>query len=198
MTASTDRARVLVADEAARIILDEGVKDYQLAKHKAAARLGFTSRRALPRNTEIERAVLSRRALFDAETHDLHLRELRQTALQAMQLFENFNPRLVGSVLKGTAGARSNINLHLFADTVEDVIFLLTDANIPYQSKEKRLRLNGAALYYPALEFMADKVEIEAVIMPPDNIRQAPLCPIDGRPMRRATLTEVKGLVGAS
>ena len=196
MPANNDRARALVAEEAARIILDEGVKDYQLAKLKATQRLGFTSRGALPRNVEIEQAVLSRRQLFDAQTHADHLCELRQTAMRAMRLFQQFKPRLVGSVLKGTVGARSDVNLHLFADTVEDVIFVLTDAGIPYQSKERRLRLNGAASHYPALQVVADNVEIEMVVMPPDSIRQAPLCPIDGKPMRRAGLAEVEGLVG--
>lgn len=190
-----DRARILVADEAARIILDEGVKDYQVAKLKAAERLAFDQRGALPRNTEIEQAVLDRRRLFDPEAHDANLRHLREAALKGMRLFHEYSPRLVGSVLKGTAGLESDVNLHLFADTVEEVIFLLVDAGMPHQSKERRLKIHGAARYYPALFFAADDTQVEAVVFSPDQIRQPPMCPIDGKSMRRATEAQVEALL---
>ena len=36
-----DRARQILAQEAARIIVDQGVRDYRVAKTKAAERLGM-------------------------------------------------------------------------------------------------------------------------------------------------------------
>lgn len=189
------RARTLVAEEAARIILDEGVRDYQVAKLKAAERLAIEGHGALPRNTEIEQAVLDRRRLFDADVHQSHLLQLRKAALQAFELFADYSPRLVGSVLKGTAGNGSDINLHLFADSVEEIIFLLVDIGIQYRSKERRLRVNDSGRYFPALYFIADGIEVEAVVFPPERIRQAPLCPIDGKPMQRARRSRVEQLV---
>ena len=52
-----DRARQLLAQEAARIIVDQGLRDYRVAKIKAAERLGMNSRGALPGNAEIEQAI---------------------------------------------------------------------------------------------------------------------------------------------
>ena len=48
-----DRARQVLAQEAARIIVEQGIEDYHVAKIKAAARLGMSERGSLPGNTEI-------------------------------------------------------------------------------------------------------------------------------------------------
>jgi hypothetical protein len=49
---------------------------------------------------------------------------------------------------------------------------------------------------FPAVRFTAGEHEVDATIFPLDGIRQAPPGPVDGRPMRRATLAEVEGLIG--
>ena len=49
-----ENMRRLLAQEAARIITGQGVRDYRLAKRKAAQRLGLTDQALLPRNAEIE------------------------------------------------------------------------------------------------------------------------------------------------
>lgn len=190
-----DRQRILVSQEAARIIVDEGIKDYQLAKRKAAERLRIDDRRRLPRNTEIEQAVLERHRLFRADTQPDHLKTLRQAALNAMRLLGAFKPRLVGSVLNGAASKHADVNLHLFADAVEDVLFLLMDKNIPYRSLERRLRHYDEVRYHPALRLAIDGVEIEAVVLPPKSLRHPPLSPVDGKPMERAGFDEVERLV---
>ena len=38
---SNDRARRVLAQEAARIIVEQGIQDFRVAKQKAALRLGF-------------------------------------------------------------------------------------------------------------------------------------------------------------
>ena len=48
-----NRARQVLAQEAARIIVDQGIRDYRVAKIKAAERLGLNTRGALPGNAEI-------------------------------------------------------------------------------------------------------------------------------------------------
>ncbi len=189
------RVRTLIAQEAARIILDEGLEDFRAAKRKAAERIGVPNTRNLPRNSEIEHAVLDRQRLFSTDAERDRLQALRQAAVQAMRLFERFRPRLVGSVLKGTAHAHSDVNLHLFAASVEDVTFMLMDAGIPFRNGERRLRQGEGYQFLPTLRFMAGDVEIEAVVFPEDGIRQAPPSPVDGRPMQRASITEVERLL---
>lgn len=63
------------------------------------------------------------------------LRELREAALQAMEFFAEFRPRLVGDVLFGTADDRSPIALQLFADTPEQVIERLLEREIPSRNR---------------------------------------------------------------
>jgi len=192
------RLRTRIAQEAARILLEEGVEDYQLAKRKAADRLHAGDGRLLPRNSEIERAVLDHQRLFFTDGYDGIVSALRVAALDAMLLLRRFKPRLTGSVLKGTAGRHSDIDLHLFADSVEEVLFLLMDRKVPYRSAERRLRYGDDVRYYPALRFAVDHREVEAVVLPTAAIKQTPLSPIDGKPMQRASIEHVKRLLGAS
>ncbi|MDH3545488.1 MAG: hypothetical protein OEN22_00210, partial [Gammaproteobacteria bacterium] len=93
------RARLLLAQEAARIIVDQGIRDYRVAKTKAAERLGLNTRGALPGNAEIEQAVSEHLQLFGGESHLLFLRTMREAALSAMEMLASYSPRLVGPVL---------------------------------------------------------------------------------------------------
>ncbi|MBD3618547.1 MAG: hypothetical protein HUJ28_03670 [Chromatiales bacterium] len=190
-----ERERLLIAEEAARLVLDEGLEDFGLAKRKAAEHLGLGATRNLPRNVEVEAAVLERQSLFQTEEERAHVAHLRATALEAMRLFADYSPRLVGSALKGTAHAAQRITLHLFANSVEEVCFLLMDRRIPYDLGSRRLRFGGELQELPSVSFVADDVEIEAVVFSVDGIRQAPLSPVDGRPMRRASLEDVEALL---
>ena len=113
--------RQRIAQEAARLIVSEGIRDYLVAKRKAAERLGAPDTQNLPRNIEVEQELAAYQRLFQEQNQPSRLRELREAALNAMRFFERFEPRLTGSVLSGTAGAHSDVNLHLFADAPEDV-----------------------------------------------------------------------------
>lgn len=194
-----DRARLVLAQEAARIIVDQGIRDYRVAKIKAAERLGMHSRGALPGNTEIELAVSEHLQLFGGELHAKLLRTLRQVALSAMDLLCSYSPRLVGSVLNGTADANSAINLHVFADSPEYVAIELDDRGISYRPYERRLRnrpdRRSRAETFAGFQFRHGDASVEATVFPIDGIRQAPISPIDGRPMQRADAKAVRGLI---
>lgn len=188
--------RAAVAEEAARIMREQGVEDYLLAKRKAAERLGVTDASILPRNREIESALVAHQRLFASDRHQQDLADLRRSALQAMQLMAEFEPRLVGPVLAGTASAHSDINLHLFADTTESVTLRLAERGVPHEILERRLRFErDRTVAYPAVRFVAGRQTVDAVVFPLDGIRQAPTSPVDGRPMRRASAAEVESLL---
>ena len=192
-----EHLRRALAQEAARIMAEQGVDDYRLAKRKAAERLGATDIAVLPRNTEIEEALADHRRLFESHTHSSALRDLRRTALQAMRLLRRFEPRLVGPVLSGTASAHSEVNLHLFADGAESVALHLLDNGIPHRIAERRLRYEPDRLVpYPVVRFVAGNTDIDAVVFPINGIRQSPASPVDGRPMRRADSQELETLLG--
>ena len=99
-TNGDDRARLILAQEAARIIVEQGIDDFRIAKLKAAERLGMSGRGSLPGNAEIEKAVSEHLKLFGRELHIDLLRILRCAALTAMEMLAPFAPRLVGPVLQ--------------------------------------------------------------------------------------------------
>lgn len=196
-SARGDLLRRALAQEAARIMVDHGVDDFLLAKRKAAERMGVTDRAVLPKNTEIEAALAEHHRLFGADSHDGELAGLRHDAIAAMQLLAEFEPRLVGPVLAGTAAAHSEIQLHVFADMLESVTWNLIERSIPYKVAERRVRLlRDEAAPVPVIRFQAGDHEVDAFVFPVDGIRQPPFSPVDGKPMRRASLRDVEAMVG--
>lgn len=195
-TVVNDRARQMLAQEAARIIVEQGIEDYRTAKIKAADRLGMSSYGSLPGNPEIEKAVSEHLKLFGRETHGDLLQMLRLAALSAMELLSSFTPRLVGPVLHGTAGGSSAVNLHVFADNAESVALLLQQRGIAYRPFERRLKSRRDQLdSFAAFRFDRDDSCIEATVFPVDGMRQAPISPVDGKPMRRADKSAVLELL---
>jgi len=191
--------RTRIAQEAARLMSEEGIQDFYAAKRKAAQHLGAPDTRNMPRNQEVEAALQEYQRLFRGEQQTGHLRILREAAVQAMRFLAGFKPRLVGSVLSGTAGRHADINLHLFADTPEEVSLFLMDNSIPFHPAQKRLRISREAWQeFPAYEFMAGEQAVELVVFPSEGRREAPRSPVDGRPMRRARVEEVEALLADS
>lgn len=190
------RTRQRLAEEAARIILEEGVRDYGLAKRKAADHLGIQGRRDLPANTEVESAVLERSRLFATAATRTEYRDRLRAAALVMGRLEWLEPRLVGPLLLGIVEPQPVINLHGFAETVEEVIIALGDRGIRTRSGERQYRGGGGAgagVRAPYLAFAGpDGLEIELTIFPLEGLRQAPPSPIDGRPMRRLNLAAVR------
>lgn len=185
--------RKALAQEAARIMEQQGVRDFGMAKRKAAERLSVGDEAALPRNSEIESALAEYQRLFAAGSHDASLLAQRQVALRAMQCLADFEPRLVGPVLSGTATGHADVQLHLFADRPESIVLQLLDKGIGHEITERRFRIGADQVKaYPGLRFELDQQVVDATVFPLDGIRQAPISPVDGRPMRRADMTELE------
>jgi hypothetical protein len=188
--------RARIAEEAARLMREQGVRDFLLAKRKAADRLGVADRNALPANQEVAAALAAQQRLFGGAAHEDNLRSLREVALRAMELLQRFSPRLVGPVLGGTATQHTDISLHVFAPAPEEVAFMLIERGIRYRTGDRRVRLaSGEHASYPTFEFEISDVAIEATVFPEHGLREAPLCPINGGPMARARRTDVEALL---
>ncbi|ABM63016.1 hypothetical protein [Halorhodospira halophila] len=191
-----ERMRLSLIREAARLMAEDGVRDYFAAKRKAAERLGASNTRNLPGNQEIHDALLEYRAVFGGEEHEAALRHLRQRALEAMSFFADFRPRLVGPVLSGTADTESPVQLHLFADTPETVLMFLMDRRIPFESDERRLRFgrDGWSIQ-PMFRFLAGDTEVELTVFSEAGLREPPRSEVHGGAMERAGVAEVSALL---
>jgi hypothetical protein len=185
-----------ICAEAARIVVEEGVRDYQTAKRKAIARLNLPSDKNLPGNDEIEAAVAEYLRLFRGARRDSDLKRLRGIALEAMDVLARFEPRLVGAVLSGNVTADTPIQFHVTADTPEEVGLWLHDRRIPFEQGERRVRFGGERQEtVPRFRFSADGVTIELCVFAREDARESPLSPVDGRPMKRANRREVERLL---
>jgi hypothetical protein len=192
----TRERRYRLAHEAARLIAESGIRDFHQAKLKAAQRLGIHDDASLPRNSEIEAALREYQRLFqgDAQVNALRLR--REAALRALEFFAPFDARLVGPVLDGTADANAAVHLHLYTDDAEAIARFLDDHRIPAETSGRRLRLDRErALDCPVWLFSAEDLSFDLTVLPHDALRQAPLSNIDEKPMRRASMAQLRALL---
>jgi hypothetical protein len=192
------RNRLRVAQEAARLMSEHGIRDFHHAKIKAAERLGILDAQALPRNNEIEEALREHQRIFHADSQPQLLQERREAAVEAMRFLERFDPRLVGAVLEGTADAHSAVCLHLFSDSPESVVLFLEERGVPITQQTRRLRVTrDEQQEYPVLLFAADGLPFDITVLPRDSLRQPPLDRIDEKPMRRSSLAAVEELLAS-
>jgi hypothetical protein len=171
----------------------QGIRDFQRAKTKAAQRLGVGDRFPLPSNREIEEILRQRLRLFDADNRADRGRTLWCMATAIMETFSRYEPRLVGSLLRGVVTEKTPVELHLFADTPEDIVGSFELHAMPYETFEKRVRFRRKRYtFIPAFRFARGDVGVELLVFGRKDIREAPLCPVDGHPMQRIALRRAK------
>src|SRR6266498_1831102 len=91
--------RARIAATAARLMAEDGIEDFALAKRKAARQLGAEDTQSLPKNEEIEIELRAYQSLYQGEEQRERIQYLREHALGAMQLLAQFRPYLAGPVL---------------------------------------------------------------------------------------------------
>jgi hypothetical protein len=191
--------RSRVVQEAARIICEDGLSDYRLAKQKAVDRLGLGFGTPLPSNADIQAAVLEYQRIFGGRAYADRLTKLRRTAVQAMKLLGGFQPRLVGAVASGATTDAHRVQLHCFADKPEEIDVLLESRGLKFEVSERRYRYSdGQAGDVPVLTFMAADVGVDVAIFPERSLRDPPLSPVDGQQQKRLDIAAAELLVADS
>jgi len=187
------RARIAAA--AARIMAEDGIDDFALAKRKAARQLGASETQSLPRNDEIEAELRAYRALYQAEEHPHVIGELRRIALDAMQALEHFSPYLTGPVLTGIAGPYAEIELQLFPDSAKDVEIFLLDRNIPFTTHEGRRYSGDQARATSFISLQWEGVPLRLAVFDPRDERLTLKTSQAGRAIERAGIAEVGAIL---
>lgn len=198
MTRRTNKqteTRARIAAAAARLMAEDGIDDFALAKRKAAKQLGAVESQSLPGNDEIEAELRAYLALYQADEHPQRVAELRQIALDAMRTLQSFNPYLTGPVLKGIAGPYAEIELQLFPDSVKEVEIFLLDRNIPYATHEGRRYAGDRAHSVSVLTLAWQGVPLRLSIFDPRDERIALKTSQAGRVADRAGIAEVGALL---
>lgn len=187
-----DLMREQLAHHAARLMAEGGITDYAFAKRKAARQMGAADTHHLPSNQQVEEALRSFRSLYQSDSHPGILRQLRAQALDVMRLLEPFHPYLTGSVLNGTAGEQSDINLVVYSDDEKSVMMFLLKRNLPFESGEWRAHLAGRQQTVPSFTLQTgDGVPVHIAVLP-DNARHGG----DRKAETRADAAAVEALLG--
>lgn len=190
------RLRQKVVVEAARIMATEGQRNFLLAKQKAARRLGLSDRHGLPSNAEVDLALREWQAVYGGEDLADVQTTLRTVAADTMRWLDSFSPRLVGPVLAGTADEFSSICLHVFLDDPDEMVHFCMEHGIDFQQKRRRIRWHdGLHRDIDVMVIERCGAVIELMLMIGPDARQAPPCPVDGRPQVRASVAEVETLL---
>ena len=193
-TGRNDR-RSRIAYLAARLMAEDGIEDYALAKRKAARQAGMPEPRELPTNEEVEEALRTYQQIYHHEEHRNRLRVLRETAVRAMRELARFNPHLTGSVLNGNAGKYADVNLQLFTDNEKAVELYLIDRRIPYKSAQSRLYSGEEMRTVPVYTLSDQGTDIELTVLSMLDLRGPLRTSPDGKNIERAKLPTVEQLL---
>ncbi len=190
------KLRQQIAVEAARLINEEGIDNFQYARKKAAHRFGISNEHALPDNEEILEQIKTHQSLYHDSSHKQVLKELRQIALNAMKLFNHFKPKLIGSVLLGHAHEQSSIDILVMTDSPEEVAMFLMEQDIPYQLQDWKL-FSSKHNYQlvPAYQFYAGDYQVKLITLAENQRRTVPLNPANWKPMQKASIKQLETLL---
>lgn len=181
--------RASIASAAARLMAEDGITDYHHAKKKAARQLGLPEHVGFPDNAEVEAELRAYRSLYQSDSHAELIAALRHTALELLDLLASFRPYLTGSVLDGTAGEHSCIDILLFADSAKEVEIFLLNRDIDVSHIEPRNERVEAVL-----KIETDTADANLVVLPP-QLERVSLKRRDGRPQTRIRADALRALL---
>lgn len=187
-----DLMREQLAHQAAKLMAEDGITDHAFAKRKAARQLGATDTQHLPSNQEVDEALNSYRALYQQDSHPEILYKLREEALATMRLLAEFHPYLTGSVLSGTAGKHSDVNLMLFSDDTKAVLLFLLKHKIDFEDGEWRVKVGGHEETVPSYTLTSESGTQMHIILLPENARHSG----SRHPETHADIGAVEALLG--
>lgn len=189
-TANRLQMRARIAQLAARLMAEDGISDYGLAKRKAARQAGTPDTRNLPDNIEIEQALLEYQQLYQAEEQTQRLDTLRQAAADLMSRLRRFNPHLVGAILSGTAVRYSDVELHLFTDEVKELEMFLINEGLEFKFREDRYNIGGQNRIVHGYDLPGARL----VVFSGEDSRRVIRSSHDSRPIDRVRVDQLDGM----
>lgn len=193
--AKQQQTRLRIAAAAARLIAQDGIDDFSLAKRKAARQLGLSDKDALPGNDEIEEQLHAYQGVYQADEQRDRLREMRALAVTIMHELAAFHPYLTGQVLSGTAGRFGDIDIEVFTDDAKSLGLYFLNHDVAYELSEKRRWIGGETRVISVLTLNRDGSDVNISILAEKDERVSMKSSATGRPLERAALSAVELLV---
>jgi predicted HD phosphohydrolase len=193
------RIRRQIAFLAAQMMYARLETEYFTAKRKAAKQLGVEYRYRpadLPSNSEIRDQIQAMARMHEGEKRLDHLLDMRLEALRLMRKLTRFRPRLIGSVWTGHVRHGSDIDLHIFTDSVALVTDTLDELALPYTVERKRIIKHGEERVFTHVH-VDDRYSYELTVYPEDKAHYVFKSSITGKAIERASIAELEAFLRA-
>jgi predicted HD phosphohydrolase len=192
----SSKLRRQICHEAARAMYFRHESEYYRAKQKAAARVckGWVKPADLPSNAEIREEIQCFARLHEGQKRTDNLMQMRLVALRLMRLLKRFRPKLIGSTLTGHIRQGSDIDLHLFSDSIEAITMALDEQMLFYDVERKRVRKDGEERIYTHIH-VKDSFPVELTIYTADLHSHIFKSSITGKAIERATIAQLEQLL---
>src|SRR5438876_2050289 len=193
---ANDKLRQAIALAAARLMYERVETEYSTAKRKAAKRLCRQGCKPedLPSNAEIRDQIQLFARIHEGDKRTEHLRAMRLEALRMMRLLHAFRPRLIGSVMTGHVRKGSDIDLHIFTDSVGLVTDVLENEGFQYDVERKQIVKHNEARVFTHVHIY-DRFNFELTVYAEDQAHYVFRSSITGKAIERASLRELEELL---
>lgn len=172
-------------------------KEYFTAKRKAAREFGMRGRAQpgdLPSNREIRDEIQALAAFYEGDERQRRLGRMRIEALRLMGRLESFFPHLIGSVMTGHVRAGSDIDLHVFTDSLSALTDQLDQAGLHYTVERKRIIKFGEERHFIHIH-IAGEMPIELTVYSSDMVNYPFKSSITGKRIERVNVEQLESLI---
>src|SRR5438874_13698174 len=193
---ANDKLRRQIALDAARLMYERVESEYYTAKRKAAKRLCRQQIKPadLPSNAEIREQIQVFARIHEGDRRTENLRDMRLEALRLMRLLRQFRPRLIGSVMTGHVRKGSDIDIHLFSDSVGLVTDRLAQEGYQHDVERKQVVKHGEARVFTHVH-VPGRFNFELTVYPEDKAHYVFKSSITGKAIERASVRELEELL---
>ncbi|MEE9404850.1 MAG: hypothetical protein V3V20_08150 [Algisphaera sp.] len=196
---SDQKRRMAIAAQAAALMYSRQESEYFTAKRKAARAFGVNPRshpKDLPSNKEVQDRLRAYAQLMEGPARTEVLRDMRLEALVWMHRLMRFKPHLIGSVLTGHVRKGSDIDLHVFANSIESITLLLDEEQATYTVERKQVIKHHQTRIYRHVHLEgAGGWPIELTVYRADECNYSFQSSITGKTIERADVSDVIALV---
>ena len=192
-----ERLRRQIAFLAAQLMYHRTETEYFTAKRKAARQLGVEYRHRpgdLPSNKEIRDQIQAMARMHEGPKRLETLRDMRLDALRFMRLMARFRPRLIGSVRTGHVRKGSDIDIHLFCDSLALVTDILDELALQYDVEHKRIIKHDEERHFTHIHVF-DRNQFELTLYPEDKAHYVFKSSITGKGIERTSIAELEALL---
>ena len=198
------RVRWAIARQAAYLMYRREESEYFTAKRKAARQMGGDHRfrpHDLPSNAEIREQIQVLADLYEGEERQQRLTAMRIEALRLMRPLRALRPRLIGSVLTAHIRQGSDIDIHVFSDSISAVTAILDEQDLRYSVERKRVLKNQEERVFTHVHVDPRKPSggfpVELTVYAADKTNYPFKSSITGKTIERASIEELEALLRA-